>query len=244
MDLYYFKHLKNAIRSRNLVAQSTLFASKIYYVPQEMVENPRSDLAIELKIATVKDAAAKVQFDKMWIEYGGDATKVLPNGASIFGFQSLEVAPGRYDCVAITSHGSRSFGICLDGDGLILHSQTASVTYDTEQWLALLFANTVIELAKRNVQHGVAKRSKLVNGRILPFEVTYVRQKKTIYERNLFPENVEWKHSWHVCGHWRKISGIGKDRVGKRTVEGMTWCNPHIRGCGTLIDKVRVLVSK
>lgn len=41
---------------------------------------------------------------------------------------------------------------------------------------------------------------------------------------------IDWTHRWEVQGHWRRISGLGKDRAGAYTVSGYTWVNPHTRG--------------
>lgn len=49
---------------------------------------------------------------------------------------------------------------------------------------------------------------------------------------------IDWTHSWLVRGHWRKVDGIGKDRNGDYTIEGMTWVNPHKKGEGVLVKKI------
>lgn len=60
--------------------------------------------------------------------------------------------------------------------------------------------------------------------------VTYVRGRSAEQER-VFPQrDINWTHRWEVMGHWRKVSGTGKDREGNYTVSGMTWVNNHIRG--------------
>lgn len=41
---------------------------------------------------------------------------------------------------------------------------------------------------------------------------------------------MDWAYRWEVMGHWRRISGVGKDRGGARTMPGVTWIVPHVRG--------------
>lgn len=41
---------------------------------------------------------------------------------------------------------------------------------------------------------------------------------------------VDWSHRWEVMGHWRKVSGIGKDDLDNYCVNGKTWVKPHVRG--------------
>lgn len=42
--------------------------------------------------------------------------------------------------------------------------------------------------------------------------------------------SIDFSHRWEVMGHWRKVSGIGKDREGKYSVSGFTWVIPHVKG--------------
>lgn len=56
--------------------------------------------------------------------------------------------------------------------------------------------------------------------------------------------NIEWSHSWEVMGHWRKVSGIGKDRHGKYGTKGLTWVVPYIKGKGELVKKMRSIVTE
>lgn len=55
--------------------------------------------------------------------------------------------------------------------------------------------------------------------------------------------DIEWKHSWRVRGHWRKISTsmLGKDREGDYSIVGRTWIKDFVKGEGPLIEKTRIL---
>ena len=50
-------------------------------------------------------------------------------------------------------------------------------------------------------------------------------------------------HAFKVRGFWRTFNGkqLGKNREGKRVVEGYTWVKEHIRGYGELRKKLRVV---
>lgn len=41
---------------------------------------------------------------------------------------------------------------------------------------------------------------------------------------------IDYKHRFLVRGHWRKISGIGKNREGSYCIDGYTWVINHVRG--------------
>lgn len=50
-------------------------------------------------------------------------------------------------------------------------------------------------------------------------------------------------HAFKVRGFWRTFNGkqLGKNREGKRVVEGYTWVKEHVRGYGELRKKLRVV---
>lgn len=62
-------------------------------------------------------------------------------------------------------------------------------------------------------------------------------------ESRAFNIKIDWTHRWEVSGHWRKISGIGKDREGNYCIEGFTWIIEHERGPEdkVLIKKTRII---
>lgn len=54
---------------------------------------------------------------------------------------------------------------------------------------------------------------------------------------------IDWTHRWAVRGHWRAITGVGKDRSGSYSVKGFTWVEDHIKGPDhkLFIEKTRVV---
>lgn len=89
----------------------------------------------------------------------------------------------------------------------------------------------------------VAMRSK---GRTIlykPSKVIYVgSKKKDKREKSISGQPIHWLESWDVMGHFRQLenpSSIGKDRLGNRTIKGLTWVVDHVRGEGAKKTKVR-----
>lgn len=41
---------------------------------------------------------------------------------------------------------------------------------------------------------------------------------------------VDFSHRWEVRGHWRRVSGMGKDRNGDYVIRGLTWVKDCIKG--------------
>jgi hypothetical protein len=54
---------------------------------------------------------------------------------------------------------------------------------------------------------------------------------------------INWSHQWFVRGHWRKHSGLGKDREGVYCMENFTWVTEHKKGPEEkkMQDKVRLV---
>lgn len=79
-------------------------------------------------------------------------------------------------------------------------------------------------------------------GKECPMTITYLSKSKKPKLRSVLSDNhIEWRHSWKVCGHWRKVSGIGKNRYDERVVIGRTWVKPCIKGSGNLVEKIKVI---
>lgn len=55
---------------------------------------------------------------------------------------------------------------------------------------------------------------------------------------------IDWSHRWEVRGHWRKVSGIGKNRNGDYVIPQHTWVKDFVKGPENkvLIKKKRVLL--
>ena len=75
-----------------------------------------------------------------------------------------------------------------------------------------------------------------------PSEIIYISSKKDFKKLNTNNKIINKpQYAYEVMGHWRKINTIGKDRQGKRTVNGFTWVNPYQKGKGELMRKIRII---
>lgn len=77
-------------------------------------------------------------------------------------------------------------------------------------------------VGKRNHTFKVAKK------KYISRDVSYVVNKKYIKSVH-GNKDISWSHSFSVCGHWRKVRDIGKDRSGEYVIEGSTWVKPSIK---------------
>lgn len=103
------------------------------------------------------------------------------------------------------------------------------------QYILQNLASKETLIAKKEIKTIRAGREKII-------PICFISSKKytSDYDRKL-GEPLDWKHSWQVIGHWRNISGIGKDRDGYYNQTGRTWVIPCVKGEGELIKKVRAI---
>lgn len=81
------------------------------------------------------------------------------------------------------------------------------------------------------------------SGKRKPLDVTYISSKSYIAKnKDKFPASIEWHHSWLKRGHWRRITGIGKNRNGERIEDNRTWVTETTVNKGLpFINKLRVI---
>jgi hypothetical protein len=83
----------------------------------------------------------------------------------------------------------------------------------------------------------VNERSKIRNyktGKKYIHKIKQVIRLKPKGVRGLFSlpssDNIQWESRWWVRGHWRKVSSIGKDRLGNYGTRRHTWVKQHLKG--------------
>ena len=109
---------------------------------------------------------------------------------------------------------------------------------EPEEWAS--FNGLLKEFLKRLAQEktGVESRPnkiKIGSGKSKEFwrpkPITHVTPVKYISEVKAVGGGVvDWTHRWEVRGHWRSVSGIGKDRDGNYNQSGWTWVKNHVKG--------------
>lgn len=238
MNLLYFSELKKAMKG-NIRFAHELQLAKPYVVPTALIESyqmPEPDRNSAFEIIN------RLPFKRTWIEFIGETAYQR----SYDWFYVGEISSGNYECGIQPSGGEAlSFGFDFNQEKFIyLMDDIDDAGKDELSWSLVYLLGALDTITRRENKLGIAKVSRIIRGRILPFDVTYVRNTNVKYPNsNKVPEKIDWKHSWEVCGHWVRIRGLGKDRDGKRIVKGMTWRNPHIKGSGPLISKTRVMLQ-
>lgn len=164
------------------------------------------------------------------------------NGQSI-----VDVCPTHNIFVKFTYFGVPSNYILLsntaDGRTMSCCSNESVGQYETVRIVEFI----IFKLQSRDSRVALLNEPvKTKTGRNKVIPIIHISDKRniTIYQ-NKFLNNkkVDWKHSWQVIGHWRKINPLtlGKDKNGIYNQEGRTWVNPSIRGSGELVRKLRII---
>lgn len=117
-----------------------------------------------------------------------------------------------------------------------LDDRTFSVGSHIHDLATQLFS--VMNQTKRDISFGIEKVSERVR-------IGTGQNRKQLKIRNLVhlapkksaklyalesKKDIDWSHRWEVRGHWRKITGIGKNRYDDYCVKGFTWVVPHSKG--------------
>jgi len=235
MNLLYFKQIKEHKKLKHIQTVKDLESAKVYVVPEALVvsefgvrEEFRSDMV-------------KLPFERTWVEFLEPTFTAIP-GFEFFWFYAIDKGNEEYFVLAADAYGAKFINLDFKQEKFIPESEG-----DADWTVAALtcFSCCIAAVTRKENQVGRVSGSRLIRGKVVPYQVTYVRQRNTIYNRSdKAPQEIDWQHSWNVCGHWVRIRGLGKDRSGKRIVKGMTWRVPHIKGDGSLVDKTRVLVSQ
>lgn len=74
-------------------------------------------------------------------------------------------------------------------------------------------------------------------------QIVHIGPKNNLSTYSETGNKIDWTHRFEVRGHWRKTSGIGKDRSGVYCIQNYTWVKEHTRGDERLplIKKTRLV---
>jgi hypothetical protein len=147
----------------------------------------------------------------------------------VLALMAYEVAPGVFHTI-YTRRTGYEFGI---GFSTQFHQILA-------EYVGKLSTESV-GVERTNQQVNVAPNGKT---RLHTFNrIIHVRPRSVTQNANSVSRKIDWSHAWLVRGHWRKTSGLGKDRAGDYCVQGMTWVNEHRKGPddAVVVPKVRLV---
>ena len=173
------------------------------------------------------DEIPSLPFSACSIELEANGALYVPDFGTgqfwVMSYVCREVSPGNYDFYALGSVD----GISLD-----------AVVYVNEGALHQHLLNTTIQFIKRLKigKTGLCKSRARIKHRVRN-KKAFTTIKNYIYVTgNRMPtvsgygDTIEYTHAFEVGGHWRKIKGIGLNRLGERVVGGATWVRPYTKG--------------
>jgi hypothetical protein len=172
-----------------------------------------------------------------------DMTRFILNNMPTDSVRLLIKFRGNYELVSFINNGEHIFYYSDFIDKADVRMSLAELYILS----IITFHNTVKHMASNTIY--VNKRDFTFknkrNGRLITNSFVFFSRSKK--ERTICGQTfnkIDWKHSWSVIGHWRKIRRLGKNRQGDYCVIGRTWVNPSIKGSGTFISKPRVCIGE
>jgi len=207
----------------------------------------------EAKLKNEIDLEVAPPFETCWIQFPEHRSEGRVGFDSIMGSHRKQVygvfihetGPHQYMFALVTSDPS-------DNDMMRVVAGMASPKVNHEVWHTIA---TFLQPFNREFTAGVAKTSDRLKYRNSAGDkvlhkikkVVYILPKKATDEQKSEIEksvsSIEWSHRWQVRGHWRKITGIGKNRAGEYIVQGHTYVTEYEKGPEDvpLVKKTRVL---
>ena len=247
-----YKHICDAAATLEAQDPQLRGVREVLFDAQIMVFDPvERRNAIQVDPVEINEVLLALPFERLWLETADEQSVIhfqltTPEGKSlpptyVYGLLVDEIKPGVLDMYACIAAGTNHE-----------HNTFIKVPRDTPLFIAI--KHGLIELLQRldrcstgtvTGNFGKVKlRDKKRTCRIRKIR-DYIVIKPKNYNRSNTTFNgaaVEWSHKWRVRGHWRKLNGgLGKDRAGKRCLNGFTWVKPHTKGPedAILIEKVR-----
>lgn len=90
-------------------------------------------------------------------------------------------------------------------------------------------------------ESGLTRKYSSIKGVPTPKTYTYMSRSATSV-KSMMSRDPNWSHCWKVMGHYRKHTGIGKNRQGERCIPGKTWVKEHYKQTQLdYVDKVRIV---
>lgn len=164
--------------------------------------------------------------------------KGSPEEHKVFCWLINELSPNRYEYFSLMeSPGDRVYVAYTnsDGDFSLIGNNHLKFILDK-----INIGKTGIENINQKVKLGkrMAKSFYHIN------KIVHVSTRKEYLKTKPIGINeIDWQHRWSVRGHWRNVTGLGKDRSGHYCIENHTWVTDHIRGPEDMpfIRKPRIL---
>lgn len=168
-----------------------------------------------------------------------DDNKSFETPSYVMGCLVHEIEPGKFQVSNLSYHGSKhiyalSRYLPEDGTGEMVKSAIA-LLLQAMQKRSIATERTSLRFKKSAPVFAQNREIKQV--------VRITSKPRGSALASTLGGSVDWSHRWEVCGHWRRISGIGKDRTGKYCVGGFTWVFPYEKGpeSAPLVIKTRIV---
>lgn len=206
---------------------------------RSFVRSYRLEEAEEVNISIEEHSDVDLPFTTCSFEVSNGGFTV-ESGTNIRCLLASEESPRVYKIYSFEEYGNNLFGITSMTDTAGSGFKSSFTKLIKEQFLDPLQSGQLIaENIKEHVKIGCGQNRKIHTIR----QIIHIQSKKYQSVKPICGGTIDYSHRFEVRGHWRRISGLGKDRDGQYCVRGMTWVVPFEKGPENLplIKKVRVM---
>lgn len=148
------------------------------------------------------------------------------------GVLAEEVAPGQYREWSLLRRPGGKTGI---------HLTHRVSNKEIDGYLGMIDRGRVAsETVRERIKIGTGKTKRTHTIRQI---IRVFRKSEIATARPAFSREIDWTHRWEVRGHWRTVSGIGKNREGEYCIPGFTWVKDFVKGPDDkpLVKKIRLV---
>lgn len=196
-------------------------------------------------------------FRRQWVELSYTNTSSLCPSIefgkfiiTVLGMLINETSPNVYDIFCLENHRPINE---KDGFNKITVARNVSGTAIEKTNLQMCFATWMkaINSGALGIEEGedvamIPKENGKKDGKKKPHQIRRIvrivpKNAKHKAEPIMTRGKIDFSHRWEVRGHWRRVSGMGKDREGNYEIRGLTWVSNFIKGPEELplIQKLR-----
>lgn len=240
------------IKKANFIA---IDSDYVFNVSEKSLETGLLTQEVQISDHQMSELPICPPFKCQWIELsykasGSIAPSIMKSGfvMTLMGMLINEIAPNLYDIFTLENHAAdggsyNKFAACRNVSGTSPNGSHLQMFFAVwmkainDGALGIETGEDVVMLPKENGKKDGKKKPHQIRRivRIVP-----KNNKKTI-EPIMNKGKIDFSHRWEVRGHWRRVSGLGKDREGNYEIRGLTWVKDCVKGPEELpiIQKLR-----
>lgn len=248
------KEFCSLVKSANYIA---IDSDHLLRVSEKKLDTNAMTQEVEITDADMAELPVCPPFKCQWVELSCSSSDSMAPSLNFSGYVITvlgmlinETSPNLYDIYTFENHrkigrdsGANKFSLARNVSGKSAGDSNLQMAFAV--WMNAINSGAlgiedgedVVMLPKENGKKDGKKKPHQIR-RIVRIVPKNMKDKV----KPIMPKGkIDFSHRWEVRGHWRRVSGIGKDREGNYEVRGLTWVTNCVKGPEELplIQKLR-----